>query len=124
MNDPIYVDDPFEEDDTWRYPQTDRECEVLRACGLRSERYQRKTQSTKLRSILFGSKNGVRRFDDEYIDELIAWAKKLNAQQPATVITLNAFISAVHNQDNIKKYMRRKDNTEEKENYDIPSGFN
>ena len=96
---PRYVDDPFE-DDQWKYPGNDLERDMLQVCG--RKRFPTRALAENVHRITSLTVQGKRKYDDQYIRQMIAWAAEKNARTIA--IDIKRLISAIRNPKNLGTY--------------------
>jgi hypothetical protein len=117
-HDPIYVDDPFEDDDwvpggrrpKWKYPQSDVEKMVMEACGRKGMKYYKQRLSPERQGLIMISKSAmsldsgvVSKYPLEWIETICEWGRSKRAK--GSPLPLKALVTAIMNEDRKQEFL-------------------
>lgn len=113
----VPIGSEFDDDDSWRYPDTEFEVDFLKAC--KRKYFPNEVTAKRVRAIEKRMNTDPPKFPKGYIDTILAWALKKNT--PRITRNYKAVITAIRNPDNLDRYFEK--HPEEDRNYDTETTF-
>lgn len=108
----VSVGDEFG-DDSWRYPDTDFEKEILHLTGRKY--FKNQVQAKRVRAIEGKTSGDNPKFPLEYIKQIFEWCREKNRRR--TVIVLDTLIKTIRNPDNLSRYYNDQPAVEDRGGY-------